>query len=392
MVNSHHYDNIRHSVGAVCFGLPKQWKRLRFTNNSTELKHRVAFAPTKTMPIKIETPASSDNSPQMSDAPLATLYGMCIGDALAMPVHWYYNRNSMRADYGWVNDYMAPRNPHPDSILWRSRYRAPNPRGEILHDQARFWGRRGIHYHQFLKAGENTLNVKITGLLMDSLIHHKRYEPEDFLQRYIEFMTTPGRHSDTYVEECHRHFFANYARGLPPAKCGAPEKHIGGLVGIIPLIVFYARQPARAREAALAHLELTHPGPKMSQAGALLIHLLLETIQGRLLADVIRDAIAGQQSPLLGHPFTKWLDLPDDAVIGRHLSPACYVEDAVPAVVYLALKYHDDAENALIANTNLGGDNAARGAVLGALLGAANGMAGFPKRWVDGLTDPPPQF
>jgi ADP-ribosyl-[dinitrogen reductase] hydrolase len=43
----------------------------------------------------------------------------------------------------------------------------------------------------------------------------------------------------------------------------------------------------------------------------------------------------------------------------------------------------------LIANTNLGGDNAGRGAVLGALLGAANGPQAFPKSWVDGLRHPP---
>jgi len=66
------------------------------------------------------------------------------------------------------------------------------------------------------------------------------------------------------------------------------------------------------------------------------------------------------------------------------------VEDAVPAVVYLALKYHDDPEAALIANTNLGGDNAGRGAVLGALMGAARGLAGLPGKWVKGLIDPPP--
>jgi len=90
-----------------------------------------------------------------------TLDGLCIGDALAMPVHWYYNRQALINDYGRVTDYLAPRNPHPDSILWRSTYAAPNARGEILHDQARYWGQKGIHYHQFLKAGENTLNVKI---------------------------------------------------------------------------------------------------------------------------------------------------------------------------------------------------------------------------------------
>ena len=60
--------------------------------------------------------------------------------------------------------------------------------------------------------------------------------------------------------------------------------------------------------------------------------------------------------------------------------------------MYLALKYHDDPESALIANTNLGGDNAARGAVLGALLGAAHGLEKFPGRWIDGLVDPPPDL
>jgi ADP-ribosylglycohydrolase len=330
--------------------------------------------------------------PGVREAVRAALYGMCIGDALAMPVHWYYNRRALRSDYGWVRDYLAPRNPHPDSILWRSRYQAPNARGEILHDQARYWGRRGVHYHQFLMAGENTLNVKIAGLLAASLVENGGYRPDDFLQRYIDFMTTPGRHRDTYIEECHRHFFANYARGVAPHRCGAVEKHIGGLVGVIPLLAFYGERPGRSREAALSHLALTHPGPRMAAAGELLIHLVAETLRGGALDDVILSAVAAQRSPLLGHPFRKWCDLPDDVVIGRHLSSACYVADALPAVVHLALKYPHDPETALIVNTNLGGDNAGRGAVLGALLGAANGMAGFPRRWVDGLVDPPPTF
>ena len=94
----------------------------------------------------------------------------------------------------------------------------------------------------------------------------------------------------------------------------------------------------------------------------------------------------------MGHPFKKWLEDPDDWVIGPRLSTACYVEDAVPAVVYLALKYHDDPEQALIVNTNLGGDNAARGSILGALLGASGGIERFPRPWVDGLVDPPPDI
>ena len=317
-----------------------------------------------------------------------TLYGLCIGDALAMPVHWYYNRRSLKKDYGRVTDYLAPRNPHPDSILWRSSYVAPNSKGEILHDQAEYWGQEGIHYHQFLKAGENTLTVKICRLLIESINQTGTYTADDFLRRYIEFMTTPGSHRDTYIEECHRNFFANYARGLPPRKCGIEEKHIGGLAGMVPVVVFYFNRSEKARKAALAHLALTHPGFKMEAAGSLLIDILLKVINGMPLKAAILENLEAQSNPLLGHPFLKWLKDPDDRVIGRRFSSACYVEDAVPAVIYLALKYHHDPEKALIVNTNLGGDNAGRGAVLGALLGAAHGIERFPSRWVDELLEP----
>ena len=321
-----------------------------------------------------------------------TLYGTCIGDALAMPVHWYYNRQALYQDYGRVKDYMAPRNPHPDSILWRSRYVASNSRGEILHDQAQYWGKRGIHYHQFLAAGENTLNVKISQLLIESLVQNGGYDADDFLKKYIQFMTTPGNHRDTYIEECHRNFFENYAAGTSPRECGVDEKHIGGLVGIIPIIVFYRNTPEKARNKALEHLALTHPGSKMAEAASLVIELLLRVLEGKPLQDAVLAEIEKQRTSLVGHAFVKWLDHPDDMVIGPRFSTACYVEDSVPAVLYLALKYHDDPQNALIANTNLGGDNAARGAVLGALLGAYHGVQGFPQRWIDGLVDPPPDF
>jgi ADP-ribosylglycohydrolase len=72
-------------------------------------------------------------------------------------------------------------------------------------------------------------------------------------------------------------------------------------------------------------------------------------------------------------------------VIGGLLSPACYIEHSFPAVLYLAARYSDNFEAALVANTNVGGDNCHRGAVLGALLGAALGYQAIPERWIRGL-------
>jgi ADP-ribosyl-[dinitrogen reductase] hydrolase len=94
----------------------------------------------------------------------------------------------------------------------------------------------------------------------------------------------------------------------------------------------------------------------------------------------------------VGHPFEKLLGDPDDWVIGPRFSTACYVEHSVPVVLYLAFKYSNDPEKALVVNTNLGGDNVYRGAVLCALLGAENGLDHFPRRWVKGLLNPPPEI
>jgi hypothetical protein len=78
------------------------------------------------------------------------LLGALAADALAMPVHWYYDRQALARDYGLVDHYMAPRSTHADSILWRSHYEPLNERADILREQAQYWGQRGVHYHQFL--------------------------------------------------------------------------------------------------------------------------------------------------------------------------------------------------------------------------------------------------
>lgn len=39
------------------------------------------------------------------------LFGLYIGDALAMPVHWYYDRDALKQDYEYVTDYLPPKNP-----------------------------------------------------------------------------------------------------------------------------------------------------------------------------------------------------------------------------------------------------------------------------------------
>ena len=60
-------------------------------------------------------------------------------------------------------------------------------------------------------------------------------------------------------------------------------------------------------------------------------------------------------------------------------------EGALPGALYFTLKYKHSLEKALIANANCGGDSAARGIVVGMLLGAIHGSSAIPSRWLDKL-------
>jgi len=321
----------------------------------------------------------------LSDKPRAALYGLFIGDALAMPVHWYYDPLNIESDFGRIRDYQAPKSVHPESILWRSHYRSLNKRGEILHDQAKYWGQQGVHYHQFLQAGENTLNLQLCWLQWQSMLAMGGWNRADYLKRYVEFMTTPGRHRDTYLEESHRGFFTRYAKGMAPEKCSVPEKHVGGLAALFPCLVWYDDDLETGKRCALERMLATHKGDLMQDAAQLMVKLYAVVARGVSIRDAAQDLIDSQCSALLKGNWRKWLELPTREVLTRRIGTVCYVQAAVPAIFYLLLKHGDQPEAALVENTMAGGDNAYRGAVLGALLGRAHGMQAWPTRWVKGL-------
>lgn len=308
--------------------------------------------------------------------------GARVADALAMPVHWYYDREALRAEYGEVTGYLAPKNPHSGSILWRSHYSAPNEKGEILHDQARYWGQRGIHYHQFLRAGENTLNFQLADELVRLCAKTGGYDPDAWLARYIDFMLTPGSHRDTYVEEYHRGFFTRYATGKPPRKCSIEDEHIGGLAQV-PALCFVLREAglSELRAAVKEHVGLTHAHANVLRAADTLARLLFRIREGLSAREAIRREAGDWIS---GNKADEWTRQPDTRVIGERFSPACYIAESMPASLYLVWKYHDDFDAGIIANAMVGGDNCHRGAVVGSLLGAANGV---PEKWLTGGTD-----
>lgn len=306
--------------------------------------------------------------------------GSLVADAVSMPVHWYYDREALRAEYGEITGYLAPKHPQTGSILWRSHYTPLNEKGEILHEQAVFWGQRDIHYHQFLEAGENTLNFKLAAELVRFSENLGGYDPDAWIAHYIDFMLTPGNHRDTYVEEYHRGFFTHYAMGKATRKCAIRDEHIGGLAQVPALChVMRDAELSEVRAMVKEHVGLTHAHANVQRAADTLVRLLFRIRDG----DSLRDAIRREAGDWIsGNKADGWLMQPDTHVIGQRFSPACYIAESMPASLYLAWKYHDDFDAGITANAMVGGDNCHRGAVVGSLLGAANGVS---DKWLRNL-------
>lgn len=317
-----------------------------------------------------------------------------IADALAMPVHWYYQPMEIELAFaGGIQRFEAAPEFHPSSIMslhskrqGGRQSRDPSSNNDavevvgdiILKDKAQFWNVANVHYHQGMQAGENTLNAHCARLLMRTLSSSPdRYDRKAFVSAYIDFMTAqPAAHPDTYAESYHRGFFANLALGHKPEKC-AMKTHdtasIGALVTVAPLVFSERLRGASESEiqtACRAHLALTHPDESLMQVCDRYVTLLCGLMQVTDEAEVRALLIeAGKGSPNLDLDGLLKRNLPDHQVVGHIFSRACYISDSWPIVLYLAYKYQHDPWQALRVNTNLGGDNVHRGMVLGILLG-----------------------
>jgi ADP-ribosylglycohydrolase len=326
-----------------------------------------------------------------------------------MPVHWYYNTADIeRAFPGGIKDLEAAPEFHPSSIMslhsTRRGGRSGQDRGQpdspeiigsvILKGRRHLWGQANRHYHHGMQAGDNTLNAHCARVLMRSIIENAgRYSRDNFLQSYIEFMTAdPPLHRDTYAESYHRGFFANLVAGKPPHECGArthDTPSMGGLVTIGPLAIselLHGTALATVQATCREHLFLTHPDETLGRICdgyvALVAGLLLREADespDRHLLEAARTTMGIDLAQMAERART------DREIVGGRYSTACYISDSWPSLLFLAFKYRNDLEAALLANTNLGGENAHRGAVLGGIVGLSCGNT--VDDWFERLVD-----
>lgn len=339
----------------------------------------------------------------LEDRIRSALWGLFIGDALAMPAHWYYSLHQLKQDFGRINGYCSPKTYFSGSIMALSNTGGAG-RGSndgdivgsvIMHGKKKYWARdTNYHYHHGLLPGENTLDANIVQLTMKQLHKDKgKFSALPMRKRYVKFMTTPGTHNDTYASTTHRLFFQHFAKGLPLSQCPGNDNHNVDTIDALPLLVPYI----------LAHVA-RYGRPFSSN----MLQSLVRNVMGLFRKDT--NGVLQKYGMHFGHLFMKLLtverrsgdttqlrkllkdaaeDIQFDVAtsVAQDDDPmtACYLSSSYPALIHFAYKYADSFEEALLANANAGGENVARGACLGALMGAYMGRQAIPEWMFNGL-------
>ena len=327
--------------------------------------------------------------------------GAFIGDAMGLGPHWYYDLDELRRKYGeWITGYTDPR---------------PG------------W------YHEGLKAGELSQAGFILKLLIRSVVAKGEYDEADFCRRMDEEllplldgtpMSGPGGYTSQSIRELWRR---RVQQKLPWGQTGGHADTTEAIERALALAVRYAKNPKQLARTIASNTILTQSDDtivSMTVAYGAVLGMLVQGhrldahLSSKLMILVKTGALpfhvvtgdhlmpprAGEPEP----PRTGLFASPDALLTPSYMAAAaadpeiriepawkvsivygmpCAIYHQLPAAYYLAARFHDDFESAVLHSVNGGGQNQARSILVGALVGAQVGLAKIPKRFLEGLSE-----
>jgi ADP-ribosyl-[dinitrogen reductase] hydrolase len=208
---------------------------------------------------------------------------------------------------------------------------------------------------------------------------------ERLARRWIEWMNRDGRGIGVWTARALRHLATH---GSPPASSGGQAGN-GSVSRCIPVALATLGSPGNLVSGSYHTAALTHPDERCTW-GAVAVnvagHCLLRGIRDFVpeVLDVLRTNQAPEEltEAVRRVPVERREDLP---VTGPQ---AGYVVHCVEIALWFA--YHEpDLERGVTWLANAGGDTDTNAAVAGALMGARDGDAAIPRRWIEALHEQP---
>ena len=277
-----------------------------------------------------------------------------VADALSLGSHWIYSQREIADKFGDITGYSDP----------------------------------ATSYHPGKQAGDFTHYGDQTLLLLRSLALHGRFDLASFAYEWRAFWENPETQS--YRDGATKATLANLRNGLSPSQAASPSNDIAGAARIAPLFLLKWKSDDDFIAAARAQTSFTHGDPAVVEAAEFFARVTLAVQQGIAIPDALRAVV----------PHTAWNAIPGDwfeAALASSASAAtdssatkahgltCHVPDAFPAICHLLMRHPNDGAAALTANVAAGGDNAARGMIMGMIHGAKPDAKPLPEHWLTDL-------
>ncbi len=322
--------------------------------------------------------------------------GAFIGDALGLGPHWYYDLDEQRRDFGeWIDGY---RDPKPDA-----------------------------KYHRGMKAGELSQTGTIMLLLLRSIAERGDYDQGDFTRRLDEeFLPKlngeafggPGGYTNHSFRQVWQ---ARVKEGKPWGETGGNADTSEAAERLSIIAARYALDAKASARHACENCLLSQTDSLVAQQSVGFACVLSALIRGEpfdeILSENLMDLVRSADVPFVakssiasaaGEQASFGFASPDAMLLpswiaemakdsGIRIEPAwkvslvygmsCAINFVLPGAYYLAARFSQDFESAVLHAINGGGQNMSRACLAGALVGAQCGLSAIPQRFIDGLRD-----
>ncbi len=280
---------------------------------------------------------------------LGMLWGAYVADAYALGAHWIYNVDEIK-----------------DSALSYEGFNDPL-----------------TEYHNDKKAGEFTHYGDQSLWLLESIALENEFTLSLFSERWKKYMIE----YNGYLDGASSATLLGLRDGKGVLGCGSTSKDLSVIGRMAPLIYKYADSMDKLIENVKLHTVFTHMTKELVQGGGFFTEIVVAMLLGVDVQKAVEDSAQGYDEKI-----QHWVKLGivskdyDTREAIKDFGQSCSVENGFPGVIHLILKYADDYKGAMIANVKAGGDSAARGMVVGMILGARNGVDAVPNEWRNALT------
>ncbi len=289
------------------------------------------------------------------DRTRGAILGAFAADSLALGAHWEYDQQRIRNSLGEVRELLPP----------------------TLNN-----------YHTGKKAGDQSHYGDQALLLLRCVNDTGRFSLNEFAGRWRSMMEFYAG----YMDHASRDTLAKLHAGADYGHCGSDSSDFSGPARLAPLLCAHNPQDAAALQAlaedAKAQTTFTHGNPLLADIAEFFVQALHHIYLGDEIPVALDKSAAKAYSTL---PAGKWLALATSRLEQGPLTSvaafgqSCSALDAMPSVLYLAIKYAREPLEGLVQNVMAGGDSCARGLMLGTLFGARHGADWIPDSWLQTL-------